>query len=272
MGVAGQKSQHEFEGQFLQHQNAMIKVQSNVLGVKVMEAVDNLNMECLTYGTAETQCLVSIELHEEILNGMAELPPLIGTNLLPQWYRTVSESGDGTSNAQCREANASHKRMAELPLFIGTNSLPQCSFKAVGSGEDGVQNSVEVNAVLLEIGVNSSAEWPRHCTRHAQCDSGDEQKLQAKSKVKHDSFNDDDGEWIERYDPKTKCWVKELWSEDDSDDHMPEVFKWAEGTFDGSESDGEDEDYLRTMLFLDLLKQRQMEEEFMKEKTERKSR
>jgi len=283
----------ELEGQFLQLQDAMIQVQSKVLGVQVMEIVDNVNMECLT-----PQRSSSNETHENISNGMAELPPL-----------------------------------------IGTNSLPPRSFEAVESGEDGVRNSGKVNAVHLEAGVNSATEWPRHCTKRARCDSGDMQKLEAESKMKRVSFNEDDGEWIERcyglwteddsddstpggsssaewpqycarhvqcecgdeqkleaectakhvsfnddnhewierYDPKTKCWVKELWSEDDSDDYIPEVFKWDDGTSDGSESDEEwadgtsdgsesDEDDLQTMFYLDLLKQRQMEEELMKEK------
>merc|ERR1712130_678593 len=116
---------------------------------------------------------------------------------------------------------------------------------------------------LMETGGSSSAEWPEYCARHVQCDCGDEQKLEAEPTAKHVSFNDDNREWIERYDPKTKCWVKELWSEDDSDDYIPEVFKWDDGTSDSSESD---EDDLQTMYYLDLLKQRQMEEEFMKEK------
>jgi len=214
----------------------MIELQSGMFGVKVMEiSMDKENMECVSHSIAKTQCRETNESDEKMPNGKAELLPLFGTNSLPQRCTTDVESGAGIAEMQCREATELYEKMlrerAELPPFFGTNWLPQCSSKTVESSEvEGVKSPGEVNAVPLEIGASSSAEWPRRCTRHAQCDSGDEQKLEPESKVKHVSFNADDGEWIERYDHETEYWAKELWS-DDSDDDVPEAFRWAEGTF-----------------------------------------
>jgi len=280
----------ELENQFQLLQSAMIEVQSDILGVKIMEnTMDKMKMESLLQSTAKTHCFETNEPQQETSNGKAEMPPLIGTNSLPLCCATAVENGGGTAKMQCLETNGPHEKTlngkAEMPPFIGTNSLSQCNATAVESGEgDGEKNCDDVNTLLVETddgsGPIATSSWePKSKVTRASCNLGDGEESddgsgtiansswETKSKMKHVSFNLDDGKVFEKYVQRTMYGCQELLSDDDMDDYdVPESLRWFEGTLDVSEVD---EDDLQTILFLDLLRQRQMEQEFMKENEKR---